>query len=198
MIIFSESPTVLALYAERLVREGALSAEEVEGVRVQIERRLEEAFEESRKGDQRFEPDIPLAVSEEELMEFQPAGGTSVGMDLLREVARALTTLPDGFRLHPKLRPFMARRSEFVQGQPTAIDWAHAEALAFGTLLYEGTPVRLSGQDSVRGTFSQRHLMLTDFESGSAYVPLKHVHAEQAHFEAVDSSLSEAGVLGFE
>ncbi|PYV11458.1 MAG: multifunctional oxoglutarate decarboxylase/oxoglutarate dehydrogenase thiamine pyrophosphate-binding subunit/dihydrolipoyllysine-residue succinyltransferase subunit [Acidobacteria bacterium] len=194
----SEHPSVLALYAERLVREGALSAEEVEGVRVQIERRLEEAFEESRKGDQRFEPDIPLAVSEEELMEFQPAGGTSVGMDLLREVARALTALPDGFRLHPKLRPFMARRSEFVQGQPTAIDWAHAEALAFGTLLYEGTPVRLSGQDSVRGTFSQRHLMLTDFESGSAYVPLKHVHAEQAHFEAVDSSLSEAGVLGFE
>jgi 2-oxoglutarate dehydrogenase E1 component len=78
------------------------------------------------------------------------------------------------------------------------IDWAYAEALAFGTLVYEGTPVRLSGQDSARGTFSQRHLSLSDYESGVQYIPLKHIHPQQAQFEVFDSSLSEAAALGFE
>jgi 2-oxoglutarate decarboxylase len=194
----SEHPSVLALYSERLVREGALSQTEVDEIRAEVDRRLEEAFEESRKGEHHFEPDIPLAVSEEELMEFQPTGGTSVGIDVIRDVARGLSALPENFQLHPKLRPFMAKRAELAGGGDTSIDWAYAEALAFGTLLYEGTPVRLSGQDSVRGTFSQRHLVLTDFENGAVYVPLQHVHPEQARFEAVDSSLSEAAVLGFE
>jgi 2-oxoglutarate dehydrogenase E1 component len=91
----------------------------------------------------------------------------------------------------------MARRRELLQGD-APVDWAYAEALAFGTLVYEGTPVRLSGQDSARGTFSQRHLVLCDLESGREYVPLQHVHPEQAKFEVFDSSLSEAAVLGFE
>jgi len=112
-------------------------------------------------------------------------------------VALGLSTLPDGFRLHPTLRLFFARRRELVDGY-TEIDWAYAEALAFGTLVYEGTPVRLSGQDCARGTFSQRHLVLSDLEMGEQYVPLKHIHPDQAPFEVYDSSLSEAAVLGFE
>jgi 2-oxoglutarate dehydrogenase E1 component len=192
-----EHPSVLEIYSERLVGEGVLRKDEVDAIRGDYQRRLEAAFEESQKGDQHFEPDIPLAVTEEELAEFQPTEATSVGIEKLRAAARALSTLPEGFQLHPKLRPFLARRRELVEGDP-AIDWAFAEALAFATLLEEGTPVRLSGQDSVRGTFSQRHLVLTDNESGSIYVPLAHVHPEQAHLEAVDSLLSEAAVLGFE
>ena len=192
-----EHPSVLTVYSERLVREGIVSKDEVDRRKEEYHRRLEEAYQESLRGDHPFEPDIPLAVSEEELREFQPTGGTSVGMDVLRLVARGLSTLPEGFRLHPKLKPFLARRRELADGDGE-IDWAYAEALAFGTLVYEGTPVRLSGQDSARGTFSQRHLVLCDLETGGQYVPLQHISPDQAQFEVFDSSLSEAGVLGFE
>jgi multifunctional 2-oxoglutarate metabolism enzyme len=192
-----EHSSVLALFSDRLVKEGAITQGELDDLRDEIHNRLERAFEESHKGDHRFEPDLPLAVSEEELAEFQPKLGTQVGLEMLREAAQGLTTLPEGFRLHPKLNPFLAKRRELLE-RDTSIDWGYAEALAFGTLVCEGTPVRLSGQDSERGTFSQRHLLLTDKETGAAYVPLKHIQPDQAPFEAFDSSLSEAGVLGFE
>jgi 2-oxoglutarate dehydrogenase E1 component len=193
----SERPSVVTLYSEKLVREGCLTEAEIEASHAEMHRRLENAYQESLKGDQHFEPDIPLAVSEEELREFQPTGGTSVPRDIVMEVAGRLTALPEGFRLHPKLKPFLARRAEILRGD-CEIDWAFAEALAFGTLVYEGTPVRLSGQDSARGTFSQRHLVLSDYETGENYVPLEHIHPDQAPFEVFDSSLSEAAVLGFE
>jgi len=192
-----ERPSVVSLYSERLVREGVLSQQEVEALHADMRDRLDAAYRESLEGGHHFEPDIPLAVSEEELREFQPPGGTSVGNEVLLEVVRGLITLPESFRLHPKLKAFFARRSELLKGD-SEIDWAFAEALAFGTLVYEGTPVRLSGQDSARGTFSQRHLVLSDYETGQEYVPLKHIHPDQAQFEVFDSSLSEAAVLGFE
>jgi 2-oxoglutarate decarboxylase len=193
----ADHPSVVTLYSGQLVREGTATPAEVAELQAEMMAQLEQAFDESRKGNQVFQPDIPLAVSEEELREFQPTGGTRVGMELLKEVATALTILPDGFRLHPKLKPFMARRRELLEGD-TKLDWAYAEALAFGTLVYEGTPVRLSGQDSARGTFSQRHLILCDLETNEKYVPLQHIHPEQSKFEVFDSSLSEAAVLGFE
>lgn len=192
-----EHPSVLQLYSESLLREGSIRQEELDALRVQVHTRLDQAFEESRKSAQHFEPDIPLAVTEDELREFQPKGDTQVGTEMLRSVAQGLTTLPEGFKLHPKLEPFLAKRRELVKG-PTDIDWAYAEALAFGTLVCEGTPVRLSGQDSARGTFSQRHLVLCDLESGQEFVALNHLQADQARFEVFDSSLSEAAVLGFE
>jgi 2-oxoglutarate dehydrogenase E1 component len=193
----SERPSVVAFYSERLVREGCVIQADVDAAHADLRARLDTAYEASLKGDQHFEPDIPLAVSEEELREFQPTGGTGVPQDIILQVAKSLTTLPQGFRLHPKLKSFIARRAECLSGD-CEIDWAFAEALAFGTLAYEGTPVRLSGQDSARGTFSQRHLVLSDYESGVNYVPLEHIHPEQAPFEVFDSSLSEAAVLGFE
>ncbi|PYU95582.1 MAG: multifunctional oxoglutarate decarboxylase/oxoglutarate dehydrogenase thiamine pyrophosphate-binding subunit/dihydrolipoyllysine-residue succinyltransferase subunit [Acidobacteria bacterium] len=193
----NEHPSVLTLYSERLVQEGSLRQEELDSIREAYHRRLEAAYEETRRKEQPFEPDIPLAVSEDELREFQPTEGAHVGMDLIKEVAGRLTALPDGFRLHPKLQPFVAKRRELLDGD-TQIDWAYAEALAFGSLVCEGTPVRLSGQDCARGTFSQRHLVLCDLETGEEYVPLKHVHPHQAQFDVFDSSLSEAAVLGFE
>ena len=118
-------------------------------------------------------------------------------MEMLRRVALRLSTVPENFRLHPKLINFMAKRRELVDGNPE-IDWSFAEALAFGTLVYEGTPVRLSGQDCARGTFSQRHAVLSDLETGMQYIPLKNVSNDQAKFEVFDSLLSEAAVLGFE
>ncbi len=192
-----EHPSVVTLYSDRLVRDRVMAQDEVEALHAEWHRSLDAAYQASLEGDQRFKPDIPLAVSEEELSEFQPTGGTSVGLDVLRDVAQGLTTIPESFRLHPKLKAFMERRRELVKGD-AEIDWAFAEALAFGTLVYEGTPVRLSGQDSARGTFSQRHLVLSDLTTGEQYVPLQHVHPDQAPFEVFDSSLSEAAVLGFE
>ena len=193
----SERPSVLTLYSERLLRDGLVSRESAEAMRREMRERLERAYQDSQGGDQRFEPDVPLAVTEEELREFQPAEGTSVGIDMLRTVALRLTSLPAGFRLHPKLVNFMGKRRELVDGNPE-IDWSFAEALAFGTLVYEGTPVRLSGQDCARGTFSQRHSVLYDLDKDMKYIPLKNISRDQAQFEVFDSLLSEAAVLGFE
>jgi 2-oxoglutarate dehydrogenase E1 component len=193
----SERPSSLTIYAEKLEREGILAKGAIETMREQMRRRMNAAYEESTRGDQHFQPDVPLAVSEEELREFQPAEGTNVGMAMLRKVASRLSEVPEAFRLHPKLQSFMAKRKELVNGNPD-IDWSFAEALAFGTLVYEGTPVRLSGQDCARGTFSQRHAMLTDLQTGTQYVPLKNISADQAQFDVFDSLLSEAAVLGFE
>jgi multifunctional 2-oxoglutarate metabolism enzyme len=193
----SERPSVLSIYSEKMEHEGIIGRDAIDRRQSRMREKLEIAYKESRMGDQHFEPDVPLAVSEEELRDLQPAGGTCVGMDMLRKVARGLSTVPEGFRLHPKLAPFLAKRRELVDGNPK-IDWSFAEALSFGTLVYEGTPVRLSGQDSARGAFSQRHAVLSDLETGMQYIPLRNISADQAHFEVLDSLLSEAAVLGFE
>jgi len=115
----------------------------------------------------------------------------------LSELLIALTRVPDGFHLHPKLVRFQQARRKMADGQ-RPLDWSAAEALAFATLLAEGTPVRLSGQDCGRGTFSQRHAILHDYENGQPYIPLAHLTAEQARVQIINSPLSEAGVLGFE
>lgn len=193
----SEKPSVLALYAKKLEREGIISTGTADALSRQMKERMEAAYALSQKGDQRFRPDVPLAVSEDDLREFQPSGDTGVEIGILRKVALALSKVPDGFHLHSKLDSFMARRRELTDGNPP-IDWSYAEALAFGTLAYEGNPVRLSGQDCARGTFSQRHAVLFDMETGASYAPLQHVSIDQARFDVYDSLLSEAAVLGFE
>jgi 2-oxoglutarate dehydrogenase E1 component len=115
----------------------------------------------------------------------------------LRSVLEALGTLPEGLEIHPKLVPFVRRRGDLLEGRGN-VDWATAESLSWGTLLLEGIPVRLSGQDSGRGTFSQRHAVLSDVRTGDEFVPLNAVAAGGARFEVYDSPLSEAAVMGFE
>jgi 2-oxoglutarate dehydrogenase E1 component len=114
----------------------------------------------------------------------------------LSRVIEGLTNFPPDFHLHPKLKNFVDRRREVAHDAP--MDWATAEALSWGSLTLEGTPVRLSGQDVGRGTFSQRHSEFYDFEDGHQYVPLQHLAPDQARFEVVDSPLSEYAVMGFE
>ncbi|HEV8376983.1 MAG TPA: 2-oxoglutarate dehydrogenase E1 component, partial [Candidatus Polarisedimenticolia bacterium] len=122
---------------------------------------------------------------------------TGVLAERLGEIARCLSTAPDDFHLHPKVKKGLDQRRAMGEGD-SPVDWGMAEALALGSLLQEGTPVRISGQDSRRGTFNQRHAVLIDSTDGGEYVPLHHVSADQAPFEIVDSPLSEACVLGFE
>jgi 2-oxoglutarate dehydrogenase E1 component len=122
---------------------------------------------------------------------------TAASLELLRRVGETVSTPPENFHVHRKiLRQLNNKRKMIETG--TGIDWATAEALAFGTLLAEGTPVRLSGQDSARGTFSHRHAVLVDQDNEERYVPLNHVAEDQAEIEVIDSPLSEASVLGFE
>ncbi|MGA2136948.1 MAG: multifunctional oxoglutarate decarboxylase/oxoglutarate dehydrogenase thiamine pyrophosphate-binding subunit/dihydrolipoyllysine-residue succinyltransferase subunit [Bryobacteraceae bacterium] len=190
-----EHPSVGTLYGERLVREGVLTAEEVAAIRKGFAQKLAAAYDAAAKSSERIEPQELAAVPSDEIASFCPR--TSVNKATVDRVIRALTHFPENFHLHPKLRNFIDRRREVMEkGGP--IDWAFAEALAFGTLVLEGTPVRLSGQDSGRGTFSQRHLVFWDSETAQKYTPLQHVSPDQARFDVYDSSLSEYAVLGFE
>jgi 2-oxoglutarate dehydrogenase complex dehydrogenase (E1) component-like enzyme len=122
---------------------------------------------------------------------------TGVARETLTRIGRALTTVPSGFHLNPKMVQQLARRAKMAEGA-APLDWGTAEALAFGSLLLEGTPIRVSGQDSSRGTFSQRHAVLVDTANGESWTPLATLDPKQAHFEACDSPLSEFAVLGFE
>jgi multifunctional 2-oxoglutarate metabolism enzyme len=190
-----EHPAVSAIYSERLLRERVITREEIAAMRRRVTERLEQAYQAAQRKAERFEPQELSAVPKEEIGSFCPR--TAVNRPLLERVVRALTTLPDDFNLHPKLRGLLERRRQVLEaGGP--IDWAYAEALAWGTLVLDGTPVRLSGQDSSRGTFSQRHLAFYDWQSGERYIPLQHISPDQARFEVFDSSLSEYAVLGFE
>ena len=127
--------------------------------------------------------------------EYEVDSGLSA--DELRELAKALTTYPEDFHIHPKVKRLLEQRAEMGSGK-RPVDYGMAEALAFGSLAKAGVPVRLSGQDSRRGTFNQRHSVLVDIENESEYVPLQHISSDQAHCDILNSTLSEAGVLGFE
>ncbi|MFN8545357.1 MAG: 2-oxoglutarate dehydrogenase E1 component [Candidatus Binatia bacterium] len=122
---------------------------------------------------------------------------TAVGEDVLGEVAAAFTRWPSGFTPHPKVAKLMEQRQRMVTVD-RVVDWATGEALALGSLAVEGTPIRMSGQDSGRGTFSHRHAVLHDYETGATFTPLNHVRADQGHVLILDSMLSENAVLGFE
>jgi len=122
---------------------------------------------------------------------------TAVAAVQLQTIGDAITTVPPGFSPHPKLGRMLEQRREMARGE-RAVDWGTAELLAFGSLLLQGIPVRLSGQDSRRGTFNQRHCAFIDHETGADHVPLQHLKPGQAFFEVVDSPLSEAAVVGFE
>jgi 2-oxoglutarate dehydrogenase E1 component len=187
-----DHPPVSTLYVERLTREKIITAEQADKFRKRIAQRLEDGFEEARQFPQRYEFE-EVGVVEDPGPE--PETRTTVSHEVLEKIVDGLTTLPESFQVHPKLRTLIERRKKALE---TGIDWALAEGLAFGSLLLEGTPVRLSGQDSGRGTFSQRHSTLFDHERGDPYRPLKHLSPDQAPFFVYDSSLSEYAVMGFE
>jgi 2-oxoglutarate dehydrogenase E1 component len=189
-----EHASVAVQYGERLLKEKLVDAGRVAEMRKAVSNRLNAIYDQSKKSSERFETARLTAVSKETIE--QPHLNTAIDRPLLERIVHGITTFPADFHLHPKLRNLIEKRKEALQGTP--MDWAMGETLAFGSLVLEGTPVRLSGQDSGRGTFSQRHLEYYDNESGKRYIPLQHLAADQARFEVVDSSLSEYAVMGFE
>ena len=190
-------PSVREIYQRKLIDEGTITESEVEKIQNEITGKMNTSFEKTKKESERFEGDLTLAVTKKEMETIGTEKNTTIKPDTLNIVVKGLTTIPDDFNGHPKLSKFLDIRKRLLDGSAKA-DWAFAESLAFGSLLLEGTPVRLSGQDSVRGTFSQRHLAFTDINSGAEYFPLNNLSDKQAYFEGLDSLLSEAAVLGFE
>ncbi len=183
--------SVRKLYVELLVKRGDLTLEEAEGALDDFSERLQQAFDQTRalrRPEQPAAASAPAPTSEEVR--------TGVKRKVLQSVFDALGRSPDGFTVHPKLaRQFDARRQLWETGKA---DWATAEALAMGMLLVEGTDIRLTGQDTRRGTFSHRHSVLFDYQTGTEYAPLAHVGASQGKFWVYDSSLSEYAAMGFE
>ncbi|MBW3643597.1 MAG: multifunctional oxoglutarate decarboxylase/oxoglutarate dehydrogenase thiamine pyrophosphate-binding subunit/dihydrolipoyllysine-residue succinyltransferase subunit, partial [Actinobacteria bacterium] len=185
--------SVRKLYVELLVKRGDITLDEAEGALDDFSRRLQQAFDDTRAlVSSPVRPPLAVAAAP---APAEPAA-TSVAPEVLQRAFLALDEVPDGFLVHPKLaRQFEARRQVWETGK---VDWATAEALALGTLLLEGTDIRLAGQDTRRGTFSQRHSVLFDHRTGAEHVPLAHLGDGQGCFSVYDSSLSEYAAMGFE
>jgi len=190
----AEHPTVREQFAARLVREGTLTQEQADELATDVQTELRHAHEALKET-------FGLAPSSLSSESRLPAGTgadvvTAVPADRLRALNEQLLRLPDGLAPHPKLmRQLERRRDTLEQG---GIDWGQAEALAFASLLVDGIPIRLTGQDSERGTFSHRHAVLHDLHTGATFTPLQHLDESAAAFEIFNSPLSEYACLGFE
>src|SRR5256714_580390 len=194
-------PSVTQFYKRELLEAGTLSDDDAASLETEFDLRLEmaldsvKALEKERPGKQ--------AKFKESTAVFQPrysdeSEPTAISEEMLRTIVDGLTRVPEGFNVQPKIKRIVIehQRKVFEAGGP--YEWHYAEALAFGSLLLEGTPVRLSGQDSSRGTFSTRHSVLYDAKTGEPYVPLKHLGQNQAPICVYNSLLSEGAVLGFD
>jgi 2-oxoglutarate decarboxylase len=191
-----EHPGVRTLYAKKLVKEGVLSEAEVAELELTQKTVYEKALAAAKDiaSLAKTEPaPAPTPVSRGP----SPEVSTAVSRETLSRIGHVLTTVPARFHLNPKMVSQLARRAKMTEGaQP--LDWSTAEALAFGSLLLEGTPIRLTGQDTSRGTFSQRHIVFHDTTTGETWTPLSELDPAQAALAVYDSPLSEVSVLGFE
>ncbi|MBA98689.1 2-oxoglutarate dehydrogenase E1 component [Sulfitobacter sp.] len=191
--------TTLTLYTDRLVKDGLIPEGEVEDMKAAFQEKLNTEFEAGKE----YRPnkadwlDGKWSHLDRAKEKKYQRGKTAISPETMADVGKALSTAPDGFPIHKTVGRLLEAKAEmFASGE--GFDWATAEALAFGSLLTEGYKVRLSGQDSARGTFSQRHSALINQENEDRYYPLNHIREGQAEFEVIDSMLSEYAVLGFE
>ena len=183
------------LYTEALIGRGDITVEDAEAVMTRFQQRLESVFKEVRDAN------VPNEQPDYRRVPRYPAKsgakhGTAIKMETLKTIADAHTNVPDGFTVHPKVMPQLQRRAAAITQGP--IDWATGEILAFGSLLVEDRNVRLSGQDSRRGTFVQRFASIVDRVTGESWLPLQHLDDDQGKFMAYDSLLSEYAAMGFE
>ncbi len=190
--------TTLQLYTERLVKDGLIPEGEIEDMKAAFQAHLNDEFEIGKdyKPNKADWLDGRWSHLDKEGQEYQ-RGKTAIPPETMAEVGRALTTLPDGYPVHKTVGRILHAKAEMFE-TGTGFDWATAEALAFGSLMTEGYPVRLAGQDSTRGTFSHRHSGIINQETEERFYPLNHIREGQGRYEVIDSMLSEYAVLGFE
>lgn len=201
--LIGEKPSVRKLFMETLVERGDLSDNEIQDLVLNYQQHLDQAFqgsknakEDSAKGANIKGLDLPLSQQRPEPQGDIPPIPTGVDRSVLHAIGDAHRGYPESFTVHPKLEQLVKKRQEM--SREGDIDWGFGEILAFGSLLTEGTPVRLAGQDTRRGTFTQRHSVLIDYKDQDSWTPLRHLGDDQAKFSAYDSSLSEFAALGFE
>jgi 2-oxoglutarate dehydrogenase E1 component len=191
-------PTAVQIYSKQLVESGVLSRDEVDGMQAAFRSHLDQELAASEgykpnKADWLDGRWSAIGFADDDARR----GDTGVAIDVLKDVGRRITAVPQDFNSHKTIQRLLERRREMIESG-TGIDWGMAEHLALGTLLKEGFPVRLSGQDTERGTFSHRHSVLIDQETERRYTPLKYVAPDQGRFEVINSMLSEEAVLAFE
>ncbi|MGW1534048.1 multifunctional oxoglutarate decarboxylase/oxoglutarate dehydrogenase thiamine pyrophosphate-binding subunit/dihydrolipoyllysine-residue succinyltransferase subunit [Streptomyces aureus] len=190
--LIDKKRSVRKLYTESLIGRGDITLEEAEQALQDFQGQLEKVFTEVREAvAQAPEAHVPDVQAE-----FPVAVSTAVSQEVVKRIAESQVNIPDNVTVHPRLLPQLQRRAAMIEDG--TIDWGMGETLAIGSLLLEGTPVRLSGQDSRRGTFGQRHAVLIDRVNGEDYTPLQYLSDEQARLNVYDSLLSEYAVMGFE
>ncbi len=192
--LIEQKRSVRKLYTEALIGRGDISTDDAEQVIARFRERLEGVFREVREAATTV--DEPNSKAPYYPAKLGRDRGTAITEEQMEAVARAHVTFPADFTVHPKVLPQLERRAESIRTGP--IDWATAELLAFGSLLMEGRPVRLVGQDTRRGTFSQRFAAIVDRVTNRVWVPLKHLTPDQGRFHVFDSLLSEYAAMGFE
>ncbi|MBX6426980.1 MAG: 2-oxoglutarate dehydrogenase E1 component [Variibacter sp.] len=195
-----QHPTIVEIYSKKLIDEGVVTRADVEKMQADWRAKLDAEYEAA----QSYKPNKAdwldgrwSGFRSVQDLDDPRRGKTGVELDVLREIGEKITVVPEGFHVHRTIQRFLDNRRKAIRSG-VGIDWATAEALAFCSLLKEGHPVRLSGQDSERGTFSQRHSVLIDQENENRYTPFNHLGPDQARFEVINSMLSEEAVLGFE
>ncbi|MGW6597527.1 multifunctional oxoglutarate decarboxylase/oxoglutarate dehydrogenase thiamine pyrophosphate-binding subunit/dihydrolipoyllysine-residue succinyltransferase subunit [Streptomyces sp. NPDC055036] len=190
--LIDKKRSVRKLYTESLIGRGDITLEEAEQALQDFQGQLEKVFAEVREAtSHRATAQVPDAQAE-----FPVSVTTAVSQEVVKRIAESQVNIPDTVTVHPRLMPQMQRRAASVEDG--TIDWGMGETLAIGSLLMEGTPVRLSGQDTRRGTFGQRHAVLVDQGTGEDYTPLQYLTDEQARYNVYDSLLSEYAAMGFE
>jgi 2-oxoglutarate dehydrogenase E1 component len=194
-----QQKTTLSLYTERLVKDGLIPEGEIEDMKAAFQSHLNEEFEAGKtyKPNKADWLDGRWSHLDRQDKDDYQRGQTAISPETFAQVGEALTRLPDGFPVHKTVGRLLESRKAMID-TGEGFDWATAEALAFGSLLTEGYPVRLAGQDSTRGTFSQRHSGIVNQETEERYYPLNHIREGQSRYEVIDSALSEYAVLGFE
>ncbi|MBN9343905.1 MAG: 2-oxoglutarate dehydrogenase E1 component [Caedibacter sp. 38-128] len=193
----AKRPSVHLSYASKLINEGIIEENDTNLLLKDLEAQWQQEFLAAQNFEGEKSEWLEGVWSGLNVQGNFMAIRTGISQEMMQEIGHALLKIPENFSLHPRLQRFFSARSTmFETGQ--GLDWATAEALALGSLLCEGTPVRLSGQDSGRGTFSQRHAVIYDQENGAPYIPLNNIRVVQEEVEIVDSPLAEASVLGFE
>ncbi|MEU5048508.1 multifunctional oxoglutarate decarboxylase/oxoglutarate dehydrogenase thiamine pyrophosphate-binding subunit/dihydrolipoyllysine-residue succinyltransferase subunit [Streptomyces sp. NPDC021096] len=190
--LIDKKRSVRKLYTESLIGRGDITLEEAEQALQDYQGQLEKVFMEVREADT-----APATIEAPAPQpEFPVHVDTAISQEVVKRIAESQVTLPEGVTVHPRLLPQLQRRASSVEDG--TIDWGMGETLAFGSLLMEGTPVRLAGQDSRRGTFGQRHAVLVDRETGEDFTPLLYLSEDQARYNVYDSLLSEYAAMGFE
>ncbi|WP_020180940.1 2-oxoglutarate dehydrogenase E1 component [Methylopila sp. M107] len=198
--VIRSHPTTLELYSARLEKEGVIKAGEIDEMRQAFRDRMETEYQ----SGQSYKPNKAdwldgrwSGIKATREVDDPRRGKTGVPAERLKQIGRKIASVPDDFHVHRTVKRLLDNRRKMVEDGQN-IDWAMGEALAFGSLLADGKPIRLVGQDVERGTFSQRHCVLTDQENEGRFTPLSNLTDEQARFEVINSMLSEEAVLGFE